>query len=120
MIRLSKEKESINVVNDQLGSPTYTYDLSILLVDMIETDKYGTYHATNEGECSWYEFTKEIFKLANINIPIYPILTSEYPTKAKRPMNSRMSKAKLDENGFLRLPHWKDALERYLKEIEVI
>lgn len=120
MLRLGKEKPYLNVVNDQVGSPTYTYDLSRLLVDMIETDKYGTYHATNEESCTWYEFTKEIFKLTGIKTPVNPILTNEYPTKAKRPKNSMMSKNSLDTNGFKRLPSWKDALYRYLKEIEVI
>lgn len=120
MLRISKEKEYINVVNDQFGSPTYTYDLSILLADLIETDKYGIYHATNEGSCTWYEFAKEIFCLSKNNFPVYPILTSEFSTRTKRPKNSRMSKKSLDINGFNHLPHWKDALERYLKEIEVI
>jgi dTDP-4-dehydrorhamnose reductase len=120
MLRLGNEKEFLNVVNDQFGSPTYTYDLSRLLVDMIETDKYGIYHATNEDTCTWYEFTKEIFNQANINLKVNPILTSDYPTKAKRPTNSVMSKSSLDSNGFKRLPSWKDALNRYLKEIEVI
>ena len=119
MLRLGKEKEFLNVVNDQFGSPTYTHDLSRLLVDLIKTDKYGIYHGTNEGTCSWYEFTKEIFTLANITIPVYPIFTRDYPTKAKRPKNSIMSKISLDENGFKRLPNWKDALQRYIKEIEV-
>ena len=120
MLRLGKEKEFLNVVNDQFGSPTYTADLSRLLVDLIKTDKYGIYHGTNEGICTWYEFTKEIFALAHINIPIHPIFTSDYPTKAKRPKNSVMSKSSLDENGFKRLPCWKDALKRYLQEIEVL
>lgn len=120
MLRLGKEKEFLNVVSDQFGSPTYTYDLSRLLVDMIETDKYGTYHATNEDTCTWYDFTKEIFGLTGINIPVNPIKTSDYPTKAKRPKNSVMSKESLDQSGFKRLPSWKDALERYLIEIEVI
>ncbi len=119
MLRLGNERDTLSVVNDQFGSPTYTYDLSRLLVDMIETDKYGTYHASNEGECSWYQFTKEIFKQSNISIDLKSIPSSEYPTKAKRPMNSRMSKDKLDKQGFKRLPDWKDALKRYLKEIEV-
>lgn len=120
MLRLGKEKPSLSVVNDQFGSPTYTFDLSRLLVDMIETDKYGTYHATNEDTCSWFEFTKEIFRLANIEIPVLPIESNQYPTRAVRPKNSVMSKHNLEENGFSRLPNWKDALERYLKEIEVI
>lgn len=120
ILRLGKEREFLNIVDDQVGSPTYTYDLSKLLIDLIETNKFGIYHATNEGSCTWYGFTKEIFRLANINIPIHPISTSDYPTKAKRPMSSMMNKSKLDENGFIRLPEWKNALERYLKEIEVI
>lgn len=120
MLKLGKEKEFLNVVNDQFGSPTYTYDLSRLLVDMIETDKYGIYHATNEDTCTWYEFAKEIFDQANVSIKINPILTSDYPTRAKRPKNSVMSKSSLDKNGFKRLPSWKDALKRYLKEIEEV
>ncbi len=120
MLRLGKDKEFLNVVSDQFGSPTYTYDLSRLLVDMIETDKYGTYHATNENTCTWYEFTKEIFRLSGISIPVNPIMSSEYPTRAVRPKNSVMSKNSLDLNGFKRLPSWQDALQRYLKEIEVI
>jgi dTDP-4-dehydrorhamnose reductase len=120
MLKLSKEKEFINVVNDQYGSPTYTHDLSKLLIEFIETDKYGTYHATNEGICTWYEFAKEIFRIANINLSINPILTNQFKTKAKRPKNSVMSKTSLDKNGFRRLPNWKHALQRYLKEIELI
>lgn len=120
MLRLGKEKQSLNIVNDQIGSPTYTYDLSRLVIDLIETDKFGIYHATNEGYCTWYEFTKEIFYLANINISLNPILSSEYPTRAKRPMNSMMSSSKLTQNGFTCLPNWKDAIKRYLKEIEEI
>ena len=120
MLSLGNEKEEINVISDQIGSPTYTYDLSRLLVDMIGSDQYGTYHATNEGECSWYEFTKEMFKIANIKSKVNPIHSFEYPTRAKRPMNSRMSKRALDTHKFNRLPSWKDALQRYLNEIEVI
>ena len=120
MLRLSKERESISVVNDQMGTPTYTFDLAKFLVKLIQTNKYGTYHATNEGECTWYEFTKEIFKQSGINTIVKPIASNEYPTKAKRPMNSRLSKKTLDTHGFKRLPDWKDALNRYLKEIEVI
>ncbi len=120
MLKLGKEKSQLNVVNDQFGSPTYTSDLSRLLIDLIETDKYGIYHATNEGICTWFEFTKEIFHQAKIAIPVYPISSSEYPTKALRPKNSCLSKTCLDIAGFSRLPNWKDALTRYLKEIEVI
>lgn len=120
MLKLGNEKEFLNIVCDQIGSPTYTFDLSRLLVDFIETDKYGTYHATNEDQCSWFDLTKEIFKLTKNDIPVYPIKTEQYQTKASRPMNSLMSKSSLDANGFIRLPKWQDALKRYLKEIEVI
>ena len=118
MLNLGKTRDSLTVVNDQFGSPTYTYDLAKLLVDMVETDKYGIYHATNEGICTWYEFACEIFKQAGMDIKVSPVLASEYPAKAKRPSNSRMSKEKLTENGFEKLPTWQDALARYLKEIE--
>lgn len=117
MLRLGKEKDEINVVSDQIGSPTYTADLAKLLCDMVVTEKYGIYHATNEGICSWAEFAEEIFKLAGLKAKVNYITTDQYPAKAKRPFNSRMSKKKLDENGFERLPDWKDALNRYLKEI---
>lgn len=120
MLKLAQEKKFLNIVNDQFGSPTYTYDLSKLIVNLIKSDKYGIYHGTNEGTCTWYEFAKEIFALSNINVPVYPIVSSDYPTKAKRPKNSILDKTSLDENGFKRLPDWKDALQRYLKEIEVI
>ena len=118
MLNLGKTHDKLTVVSDQIGSPTYTYDLARLLVDMIETDKYGRYHATNEGLCSWCDFAREIFKQANMNVEVIPVTSAEYPAKAKRPMNSRMSKDKLEENGFERLPSWQDALERYLKEIQ--
>ena len=114
-------KTELNVVSDQIGSVTYTYDLSKLLCDMIETDKYGIYHATNEGYISWAEFAEEIFKQANKNVKVNHVTTEEYlkmvPQQAKRPLNSRMSKDSLDKAGFKRLPNWKDALSRYLKEI---
>lgn len=118
MLNLGKTRESLTVVNDQFGSPTYTYDLAGLLVDMVETDKYGIYHATNEGICTWYEFACEIFRQAGIDVKVSPVSAAEYPAKAKRPSNSRMSKEKLTENGFAKLPTWQDALGRYLKEIE--
>ncbi len=118
MLRLAETKNEINVVCDQIGSPTYTADLAPLLCDMIMTDKYGTYHATNEGICSWAKFAEEIFRLAGKQVKVNHIPTSEYPTRAVRPLNSRMSKDKLEQAGFTRLPHWKDALQRYLKEIE--
>ena len=119
MLRIGKERGAASVVCDQIGSPTYTYDLARLLVDMIQTDKYGRYHATNEGLCSWYEFACEIFRAAGMDeVKVTPVTTAEYPAaKAKRPMNSRISKEKLSDNGFERLPDWKDAVARYLKEI---
>lgn len=118
MLRLAETKEEISVVCDQIGSPTYTYDLARLLCDMIVTDRYGTYHATNEGVCSWAEFAAEIMRQSRKETWIRPIPTSQYPTRATRPRNSRLSKDKLTENGFSRLPDWKDALARFLKENE--
>ena len=127
MLNLGKNHDKLTVVNDQVGSPTYTYDLARLLVDMIETDKYGRYHATNEGICSWYEFACEIFKQAALmghseydseHLCVEPVSADHYPAKAKRPSNSRMSKEKLTENGFDRLPTWQDAVKRYLQEID--
>ena len=115
-------KTELNVVADQIGSVTYTYDLSKLLCDMIETDKYGIYHATNEGYISWAEFAEGIFKEAKKQVKVNHVTTEEYlkmvPQQAKRPLNSRMSKDSLDKAGFKRLPDWKDALSRYLKELE--
>ena len=116
ILRLANEREELRIVNDQIGSPTYTKDLSVLLCDMIETDRYGIYHATNEGYCTWYEFAKEILRLSNIDIKLNPISTKDYKTKAKRPMNSKMSKDKLAKNGFKKLRHWKDALKDYINE----
>lgn len=117
MLNLGKTRDKLTVVNDQIGSPTYTYDLARLLVDMAESDKYGRYHATNEGLCSWYEFACEIFKQAGISVEVAPVSSEEYPAKAKRPSNSRMSKEKLTKNGFEKLPSWQDALNRYLKAL---
>ena len=114
MLRLSKANNQLSIVNDQIGSPTYTKDLSRLLVDMLETSKYGLYHATNEGYCSWYEFANTIFKLANINLDIRAINSNEYASRAKRPLNSKLSKDKLIEYGFKPLPNWEDALKDYL------
>ena len=123
MLKLADSgKKELNIVNDQIGSPTYTYDLAKLLVDMIQTEKYGVYHATNEGVCSWAEFASYIFKAANKDVTVIPISTADYkklvPSQADRPLNSRMSKSSLDEAGFNRLPSWKDAVDRYLKELE--
>ena len=117
MRRLGKERGAVSVVNDQIGSPTYTPDLSRLLVDMIVTDKYGRYHATNEGLCSWYDFAVEIFKQAKLDVAVTPVSSDAFPVKAKRPHNSRMDKSKLTENGFELLPTWQDALRRYLLEL---
>lgn len=120
MLKVGKKFDTLKVVNDQIGTPTYTYDLSRLLVDMIETDKYGYYHATNEGGyISWYDFACEIFKQAGYKTKVNPVTTEEYGvSKARRPFNSRLNKTKLVENGFTPLPDWKDALNRYLKEID--
>lgn len=117
MLNLGKTHEKLTVVNDQYGSPTYTYDLAKLLVAMVQTEKYGIYHATNEGICTWYEFACEIFRQAGLPVIVEPVSAKEYPSKAKRPENSRMSKDKLTENGFQRLPSWQDALKRYLKAL---
>lgn len=117
MLNLGKTKDEISVVNDQTGSPTYTYDLARLLVDMLETERYGRYHATNEGLCTWYEFACEIFRQLEIDIKVNPVTSDMFPVKAKRPSNSRMNKDKLDKNGFVRLPGWQDALRKYLAEL---
>lgn len=119
MLNLAKTHDHLTVVNDQYGTPTYTYDLARLLVDMIETDKYGNYHATNEGGyITWYDFACEIFRQAGIDIEVEPVNSAQYAAKAKRPENSRMNKQKLVDNGFEPLPDWKDALKRYLKNLE--
>ena len=119
MLELSDKYDTLRVVNDQIGTPTYTYDLARLLVDMVETDKYGYYHATNEGGyISWYDFACEIFKQAGKDVNVIPVTTEEYGlSKAARPFNSRLDKSKLVENGFEPLPTWQNALERYLKKI---
>ncbi len=118
MLNLAKTHDKLTVVDDQIGSPTYTADLAKLLCDMVITDKYGIYHATNEGICSWYEFACEIFKQANVKVEVTPVPSTAFPTKAKRPHNSRLSKKSLDEAGFNRLSTWQDALSRYLKLID--
>jgi dTDP-4-dehydrorhamnose reductase len=128
MLKVGQNHTELKVVNDQIGTPTYTYDLARLLVDMIQTDKYGYYHATNEGGyISWYDFTKEIFRQATElghdeysedRITVNPVTTEEYGiSKAARPFNSRLDKSKLVENGFTPLPTWQDALARYLKKL---
>ena len=120
MLALSEKYDTLKIVNDQIGTPTYTYDLSRLLVDMIQTEKYGYYHATNEGGfISWADFAMEIFKKAKKKTKVLPVTTAEYGmSKAKRPYNSRLDKRKLTEEGFRSLPDWKDALSRYLTELE--
>lgn len=118
MLRLGKENGAVKVVDDQIGSPTYTYDLAKLLVDMAESEAYGQYHATNEGICSWYEFAKEIFRAAGMDeVEVTPVSSEEFPAKAKRPKNSRMSKEKLVKRGFNKMPSWQDAVERYVGEL---
>ena len=120
MLSVGKKYDTVRVVNDQIGTPTYTLDLSRLLIDMVQTEKYGYYHATNEGGyISWYDFTREIFRQAGYDTKIVPVTTAEYGlSKAARPFNSRLDKSKLVQQGFTPLPHWRDALARYLKEIE--
>lgn len=115
MLRLAQNHDTIRVVNDQYGSPTYTYDLARLLADLVQTDKYGIYHATNEGICSWYEFARAIFAEAGVPVNVVPVTTAEYGAKAKRPANSRMNNDKLTEMGFEKLPSWQDALARYIE-----
>lgn len=118
MMKLGESRAELNIVADQVGSPTYTYDLAPLICDMIETEKYGVYHATNEGECSWAEFAEYIFSVTGQNVLVHYITTEEYPVKAARPKNSRLSKISLDEAGFKRLPDWKDAVKRYIDAVK--
>ena len=120
MLQVGKNHPQVRVVNDQIGTPTYTYDLARLLVDMIESEKYGYYHATNEGGyISWYDFTKEIYRQAGMDTEVLPVTTEEYGlSKAARPFNSQLDKKKLTDNGFVPLPDWKDALQRYLQELK--
>jgi dTDP-4-dehydrorhamnose reductase len=120
MLRLGQTHEELTVVSDQWGSPTYTADLAPLLCDMINTDAYGIYHATNEGITNWAEFAAYIMEQAHLPCKVRPIPSSDYPTKAVRPLNSRLDKSSLDKAGFSKLPDWKDALRRYLKEIGVL
>ena len=118
MLKLGENQKMVNVVGDQIGSPTYTADLAELLCDMVISDKYGIYHATNEGVCSWAEFAEEIFKQAKLLVKVNYISSDNYQTKAKRPKNSRLSKRELEKNGFKKLPIWQDALRRYLSELQ--
>lgn len=117
MLRLAESKTELNVVSDQIGSPTYTADLAPLLCDMVQSTNYGVYHATNEGVCSWADFARKIFEYSGKNVAVHSIDSKNYTTKAARPLNSKMNKNCLTENGFSRLPSWEDALFRYLKEI---
>lgn len=122
MINLGKTRDSLNIVCDQIGSPTYTHDLAVLLCDMINSDKYGIYHAHNEGVCSWADFASYIFKAANLNVKVNYLTTEEYlklvPNQAKRPLNSRLSTKSLTDNGFNLLPTWQDAIDRYIDELK--
>lgn len=119
MLRLAKSRDEIRVVDDQIGSPTYTPDLAALLCDMISGDKFGVYHATNEDYCSWAEFAAAVMELSGSGAKITPIPSSEYPSPAARPANSRLSKRSLDDAGFDRLPPWRDALARFLSDIDI-
>ena len=118
MLRVGKDRDEVSVVCDQIGSPTYTVDLAKLICDILITDKYGIYHATNENVCSWADFTEEIYRQAGYDTKVRRVTTEEYGAKAPRPKNSRMSKKSLDEKGFNRLPTWQDALARYLEELK--
>jgi dTDP-4-dehydrorhamnose reductase len=117
MVRLGREKEEISVVSDQIGAPTYTADLAVLLLDMAVTEKYGIYHAANSGVCSWYDFAKEIMDVAGFATRVNPIVTKDYPTAAARPKNSRLDQTRLTENGFSPLPSWENALKRYIRQL---
>ena len=116
MLRIGKEREEVNVVHDQIGSPTYTYDLAELIADMIQTEKYGIYHATNEEYCSWAEFAEMIFETAGMGVKVNKITTAEYPTKAIRPFNSMLNKDKLEQNGFKRLRRWEEAVREFVEK----
>ncbi len=118
MIKLGKERGAVSVINDQVGSPTYTPDLARLLVDMIQTDRYGRYHATNEGLCSWYDYALEIYKQTGLDVKVTAVSSEAFAAKAKRPHNSRMDKSKLTENGFKLMPTWQDALSRYIEVLK--
>ena len=119
MLRLGREKPQLKVVADQIGSPTYTVDLAAAIIRLTDTGRYGVYNISNEGFCSWYEFACQIFAEAGIKTPVNPIKTAEFPTKAVRPLNSRMSKEKLYSVGVSKMPHWKDAVKRYLEELQL-
>jgi len=118
MLKLAESRNEINVVSDQIGTPTYTKDLAEFIVDLIHTKEYGTYHGVNEGYCSWYEFAESIFEKSGVNMILNPVSTEEYPTRAKRPLNSRLSKENTDKAGIGKMPHWEDALSRFIKELK--
>lgn len=118
MLKLGEERGEVSVVNDQIGSPTYTKDLSVLALDMIQSEAYGIYHASNQGICSWYDFATEIFRQANMDVKVNPVSSDAFPVKATRPHNSRMNQTELDKHGFTRLPNWEDAITRYLEELK--
>ncbi|MFH5835236.1 dTDP-4-dehydrorhamnose reductase [Proteiniclasticum sp. C24MP] len=117
MMKLAESRKEINVVSDQIGAPTYTKDLAQFIINLIQTNNYGTYHGVNEGFCSWHEFAESIFEKSGINMIVNPISTEDYPTKANRPLNSRLSKENTTKAGLDRMPHWKDALTRFIAEI---
>lgn len=119
MLKLAETRNQLNVVGDQWGSPTYTLDLARLLLDIIQTDKYGTYHASNDGFCNWAEFAREIFRTSDKNVKVNSISSEQYPTRAVRPRNSRMSKKKLVEHGFVPLPAWQDSVTRYTNQLNL-
>ena len=114
MMDLANTQDRLTVVDDQIGSPTYSVDLARLLVDMAESRQFGVYHATNEGFCSWYDFAVEVFRQLGLSVAVEPVSSAAYPTRARRPHNSRLSKRSLDAAGFRRLPPWQDAVRRYL------
>jgi len=114
MLRLAETRDEVSVVNDQWGAPTFTADLAPLLCDMLESERFGIYHAANEGECTWAQFAAEIFALAGLPVRVRPVPSADYPTKARRPLNSRLDMSGLDRAGFSRLPHWRDALKRFI------
>lgn len=118
MLSLAESRNQINVVSDQVGSPTYAKDLAVLICDMIATERYGVYHGTNEGFCSWYDLAVKAFEIADKSITVTPVTSKEYPTRAVRPLNSRLSKKCLTDNGFEKLPCWESAVERYLENIK--
>ncbi|WP_313893779.1 dTDP-4-dehydrorhamnose reductase [Psychrobacillus sp.] len=118
MLKLAESRDELNVVSDQVGSPTYTVDLARLLLDMIRTEKFGIYHASNEGFCSWADFATEIFRQANLTVKVKPIPAVQFQTRAKRPNNSRLSKDKLENNGFKRLPGWENAVKRFIENLQ--